>query len=61
MQGLFKCFVQEKVNYVSSVCYLTKKMMTSELHPDQLNRNLAGLPDFQDWWSDGPLPRNVHF
>ena len=24
-------------------------------------RNLAGPPDFQGWWSDGPLSRNVNF
>ena len=44
---------------MSDVFDLTKQILTVSYI--RTTRNLAGPPDFHDWWSDGPLPRNVNF
>ena len=43
--------LQEKINYVRC----DKQVLTVSYI--RTTRNLAGPPDIQDWWSDGPLPR----
>ena len=53
-QRLFKCFVQENKRSIMSAVILKVSYIRA-------TRNLAGPPDFEDWWSDGPLPRKVNF
>ena len=59
LQGLFiykSCMGECK--FCQLCLILPKKYTVSYI---RTTRNLAGPPDFQGWWSDGPLSRNVNF
>ena len=57
LQGLLNVLYKKR-KIMSAVFDLTNILTVSYIWT---TRNLAGPPDFQDWWSDGPLPRNVNF
>ena len=40
---------------MSAVFDLTNKNLILTVSYIRTTRNLAGPPDFQDWWSDGPI------
>ena len=51
-------------NDCSNALYKKRSIMSAvilKVSYIRATRNLAGPPDFEDWWSDGPLPRKVNF